>query len=509
MRSTGSPTFEAGILAEPRLAFGHRFEHVDPKTGLTLYGPYSLVGQHRPPLTTIIVGIVGVPAMVADAEQWLEACQHRLLNSGTQPLLYPHFPGFNSAPPFSCQLASGDTWREVIKTDALNSALSARDFSDRLRRVATVYVKGLEVLAQRDPRPHVVLLCIPLDVIRLCTVRPPGWKPPRKHTRDPKRQLALFEDMTPSLGAEEEEEGAHHNLRRAIKAEAMQFGIPTQLVWPHTLDVTQQIPGSAGRVQDPATRAWNFCTALYHKAGGSPWRLADIESGTCFVGVSFYRELGVTDARIRTSMAQAFTSAGDGYVLRGQAFEWDEQTRGKSPHLDRASAAALLAAVVERYREQSRGSLPTRVVIHKTSRYWPEELEGFREAVTTVPRRDFVAFGQRRIQFYRDGDYPAVRGTYIRASESDFLLYTVGYIPYLRTYPGARVPLPLEILEHHGDSPWRVVLSDTMALTKMNWNTADFACSQPITLAFSQRVGQILAELAPASPLRPEYRFYM
>jgi hypothetical protein len=79
----------------------------------------------------------------------------------------------------------------------------------------------------------------------------------------------------------------------------------------------------------------------------------------------------------------------------------------------------------------------------------------------------------------------------------------------LRTYPGARVPRPLELVEHIGDSPWDVVLRETLALTKMNWNTADFSCSDPITLAFSRRVGQVLAEVAPGGRVLPEYRYYM
>jgi hypothetical protein len=81
--------------------------------------------------------------------------------------------------------------------------------------------------------------------------------------------------------------------------------------------------------------------------------------------------------------------------------------------------------------------------------------------------------------------------------------------PDLRTYPGARVPRPLEILEHHGDSPWSVVLEEVLALTKLNWNTAAFACSDPITTAFARRVGQIVAELPRGYPLKAEYRFYM
>jgi len=69
--------------------------------------------------------------------------------------------------------------------------------------------------------------------------------------------------------------------------------------------------------------------------------------------------------------------------------------------------------------------------------------------------------------------------------------------------------MPLEILEHHGDSPWTGVLKEIVALTKMNWNTADFACGEPITTAFASRVGQIMAEIPEHVKPRAEYRFYM
>jgi hypothetical protein len=317
-----------------------------------------------------------------------------------------------------------------------------------------------------------------------------------------------FFSLIEPLISDDDESAPHQNLRRGLKSEAMQFGIPTQLVWPKTLRLAAPTAGGI-RVQDPSTRAWNFTTALYHKAGGSPWRLADIDPGVCFVGISFYREVLEANPAIRTSMAQAFTAAGDGYVLRGSSFEWNEQAEGRSPHLSRQMAAALLQDVIELYKRQNRGSLPSRLVLHKSSRFWEEELTGFAEASQSVPQHDFVAFGSHDIQFYRTGDYPALRGTYVRFSEEELLLYTSGYVPYLRTYPGARVPRPIEVVQHFGDSSWDVVLREILALTKMNWNTADFSCAEPITLAFSRRVGHVLAEVPPGQKVRPEYRFYM
>ena len=516
---TRTPSFESGVIAEPLLAFGGQHKHIDPKTGLGLYGPYSLVGQNQPTLSGISVGCVGPANMVADAEQWLQACGDFLTNDGSEPFQHPHFPGFNSDHPFRCELRFGNPWRETIKNEDIGSALKEVNFHERIRRIIDLYINAIEVLAVRDPKPQVVLCCIPQEVVDLCTVRTTkaGEVKRRRISKAEKKateeavsgQIFLFPEMDPTLGIEDEV-GGHENLRRGLKAEAMRFEIPTQLVWPRTLKLIDAEP-KPGEVpsQDIATRAWNFTTALYHKAGGSPWRLAEVAPNTCFVGVAFYRELGEKNARIRTAMAQAFTSSGDGYVLRGSSFEWDESEQGKSPHLDKNASASLMRDVLELYKRQNRGSLPNRVVVHKTSRFWPEELEGFRSACEIVPQHDFVAFGWRGIQFYRPGDYPPLRGTYIKLSDTDLLLYTVGYIPYLRTYPGARVPHPLEVIEHHGDSPWNVVLEEIMALTKMNWNTAAFACSEPITVAFSRKIGQVLAELGPRKPMRPEYRFYM
>lgn len=515
-RTTRRPLFESGLIAEPLIAFGGQHNHIDPKVGLGLYGPYSLKGQSQPVLASITVGCVGPPAMLGDAQRWLAACQSSLMNDGSEPFLNPHFPGMNAGMPFQCELKFGQTWQEAVAVKDLAATLRAENFYERIRRVIDLYVAAMRVLMEREPRPQVVLYCIPEDVIALCTVRITQAGEVKRRRVSSAEQAAikevksgqsfLFTSMDPTLGIEDDM-GGHENLRRGLKAEGMRFDVPTQLVWPRTLKLIDD--PEIRDAQDVATRAWNFTTALYHKAGGVPWRLAEVEPGTCFVGVSFYRELEEKNPKIRTAMAQAFTSSGDGYVLRGASFEWDEGRDGRSPHLDAKSAAGLMQDVIDLYKRQNRGSLPNRVVVHKTSRFWDEELSGFESAVATVPQHDFVALGWRGIQLYRPGLYPPLRGTYVKISNSDLLLYSVGYVPFLRTYAGARVPHPLEIVEHHGNSPWTVVLEELMGLTKMNWNTASFACSEPITVAFSRKVGQILAELGPRKPMRPEYRFYM
>lgn len=513
-------TFDAGILSEPVLLFGGGQEHVDPKRGLALFGPYSPGAQLRPPMSTIRVGIVGPSNMISDTERWLETCHRRVCNTGKEPLLAPHFPGINQGPPFHCEIAYGAFMRSIITDNELNTALSEANYLERVRRVIQAYVRGMETLVSRDPRPDVTLCCIPRRVIDECTTRRLR-SGEVKRTRVPKSerdalkkaasgQLYLLPELDPTRPIDDVH-WEHSDIRRGIKVHGMHLGLPTQLVWPRAISLdadTSNDPRESA--EDIATRAWNFVTALYYKAGSIPWRLRFPDPTTCFVGISFYRERKHADGLLRTAMAQTFTSSGDGYVLRGGTVEIDKtREKNRSPHMDRATAKALMELVVSFYRRQNNDAAPSRVVIHKSSRYWPEELAGLREGCTIVPRIDLVALGWRNIQFYRPGMYPPIRGTYVKFSEQNQLLYTVGYVPLQRTYDGPRVPQPIEILEHYGDTPWLDVLTEVLSLTKLNWNSADFACGEPITLRFARRVGDILSELGDNTWMRNEYRFYM
>jgi hypothetical protein len=513
--------FSAGVLEEPKILFGKRQLHIDPKTGLSLFGPYCEEGQQEPAYSSIIVGIVGPAAMLGDAATWLEACRGPIHNNGSQPFMAPHFPGFSKDSPFRCELKFGEPWTQAISQSELSQSLNESIAEVRLKKVVEAYTAAMRVLKDRNPQPNVILCCMPEEVLKACTamylpsIRVRRPKITRAESRvqheRAKGQLFLFDlhSIVP-LQKEAPEIVGYRNLRRGLKAEAMPIGIPIQLIQPRTLDV-RDIGGSVQnrKVQDAATRAWNLMTGLYHKAGGSPWRLDDIPSDVCFVGVSFYRETMEENPYLKTCMAQAFTSAGDGYVLRGNSFEWNESERGRSPHLTHSSAASLIRAVVDKYMSQNKKQPPARIVLHKSSKFSEEELAGFRKGCEGVPEQDFVAFGRRGVQFYRQGSYPPLRGTYVKFSEKEFGLYTDGYIPFLKTYPGPRAPRPLEIIEHYGDSPWNRVLREILALTKMNWNTASFSCTDPITIAFSRRVGEVLAELPEGVEPRQEYRYYM
>ncbi|MCA9627289.1 MAG: hypothetical protein KC766_06470 [Myxococcales bacterium] len=279
----------------------------------------------------------------------------------------------------------------------------------------------------------------------------------------------------------------------------MRVGLPTQLAWPSALE-------GAANVQDDATRAWNFCTALYYKAGGVPWRVDGLARNTCYVGISFFQPIDAI-GELQASMAQAFSDRGEGTVLRGSRFRWD-RTQGP-PRLSAEASEDLLRSVLTQYEVHHRQK-PARVVVYKSSAFSPEELTGMEAALADgVSYYDFLSIAPSSIRFLRVGREPPLRGTAIQIAPKRFIMYTRGYVPYLKLYPGMRIPRPMQLTHERGSGSVKELMSELLALTRMNWNSADFASAEPITLAFSRNVGLILSELPANIEPQTSFRYYM
>ena len=87
----------------------------------------------------------------------------------------------------------------------------------------------------------------------------------------------------------------------------------------------------------------------------------------------------------------------------------------------------------------------------------------------------------------------------------------MGFIPYLATYPGTYVPDPWQIVEKHGGSSEKDLFREVLQLTKMNVNNCSFADGSPITLSFSEKVGEIMKHVPEDKDdeLQTGYEFYM
>jgi len=148
---------------------------------------------------------------------------------------------------------------------------------------------------------------------------------------------------------------------------------------------------------------------------------------------------------------------------------------------------------------------PTRLVLHKSE----EELAGFMEGLGDVPYHDFLTVDDSDLRFHRLGEEPVLRGTYLEVSPGQFVTYSGGYVPFLKTYPGLRTPHPLLVKVQKGQASARELIGEILALTKMNWNSAVFDIREPVTIDFSRHVGLILSELPDDISPSALYRHYM
>ena len=173
--------------------------------------------------------------------------------------------------------------------------------------------------------------------------------------------------------------------------------------------------------------------------------------------------------------------------------------RRKHPRRHVEAACELVRMAVDSYKDKTKdtdnpkGKAPKEVFIHGKVKFNRDEWRGFEEGVGSdtnivgIKIRDDAS-----LKIYRKGDNPVLRCTaYVRDDRNAFL-WTRGWVPRLRTYPGREVPNPLSIEICQGVASIETVLTDILALTKLNYNACVFSDGNPITLKFADAVGEVL-----------------
>src|ERR1700726_1655492 len=96
-------------VAEPELLFAGKQRCVDPRTGLSAFGPYSKTDATR--RDHIHIGIVGPADAIDRAVALLGQIQEKIeQKENIDCILHPSFPGMNSGEPFQVQLITQDIW---------------------------------------------------------------------------------------------------------------------------------------------------------------------------------------------------------------------------------------------------------------------------------------------------------------------------------------------------------------------------------------------------------------
>lgn len=488
-------------IPDPQLEFGGVGGFLDPKEGLKQGGPFDLrFGTARKQVVNI--GFVGDEAMIGKAIKWLERCRKVIKSQMANTAQYPDYPGFKEV--FHCDLSLNPRWNYVIDDETLKSALAIKSRPLSFTNVLSVYTNGLKHISKIDTvKPDVILCCLPEEVIDKCwsITNEKVKNQDKKKIKELANQLALFENFNKEPIEEQIEDILNRDFRRALKAKAMRFGIPIQ-IGRDSLFLDQD--GN----QDASIRAWNSTIALYYKAGGIPWRIRKEGVETCYVGISFHH-LYTTHGKhlVRSCIAQAFSSDGEGFAIRGANIPWSRE-QGMNVHLTKEQALQLGEKILAEYRYRT-GTTPLRVVLHKSTMFDEHEKSGLYESLNNVPIIELVNLSPTNFRLVRFGAYPPLRGTLCTVNNDSTYLFTTGYMESIGTYPGPHIPVPIQIkTDPDRNIDLQGVANDIIRLSRMNWNTASITGGHPVTLLFSRRVGGIMAEFGDEEP-PSSFRFYL
>jgi hypothetical protein len=451
--------------------------------------------------TQVRLALVGTSEIIAQAQSWFDRCLHPIRAEAPSGTVLD-YPGFANV--FRSELVVDPSWHVLLDQRAVDRAMSLKPYQC-FGDIVQLYSDAIKI-AKREHQPDVIVCCIPEAIEKKCwSVQRPMTAVERRAAkiaveRAVSAQLELPLDWEPE---QDPEDLLRRDLRRALKAEAMRIGIPIQIGRTHLfLDLKTN--------EEAAIRAWNSSVGLYYKAGGIPWRLRAQGPETCFVGVTFHYLRTNKRALVYASLAQAFSTNGEGFALKGAALEPEPNRR--SPHMSADQAQQLGERVLKEYAARN-GGIPKRMILHKSSRFSEEEQTGFSVAFRDVPVVRAIVLAPSSIRLVTHANYPPRRGTLLTIEGTRHFLFTSGYIGELGTYPGPHVPIPVELIVQGDHEPRdvREAAQEALALGRLNWNTSDLRSSQPVTLGFARRVGGIMAEygLSSKDDPDPSYRYYM
>lgn len=511
----------AGIIPEVDLTFGGNSVCHDPKAGITNYGPCSTDFDKIP------VAVIGDAETIGQVKQVLDMIRDGVPGKNKHPAWTPAFPGLRRDSTYRCEVVTKTEWMRTLDPRAIKRIKEMPGLPARIVAATKLFCDEIKRLKGREGEPKVFICAPPKELMDVCLPLD-GDRGTGRRGKTSRGDLAFaaaresgqvgfafFDKDWAQAEADLWEQEASDNFHHTLKVKALELEAATQFIKPYTLDkilappAPEPAPGEAPkkkRVQDKATFCWNLATGLYYKAGGAPWKIK-IPQGACFIGISFFRHKD-EKTKMGTSVAQIFTHDGEGLVVKGGDFRWPFR---REPHLTKEAMRSLLKKAIEVF-ENEWSHTPTRVVVHKSSRFNDDEKAGAHEALADVAAVDLMSIRQAHsYKVFRSGYNPVARGTFVTLPDKRRLLFTKGYVPALQVYPGPRVPRPVEVWFDDVRTPHDQLCEEIMALSRLNWNSADYACHEPMTLAFAKTVGKILREMPPNSPepRSAKYRYYM
>ncbi len=477
-------TFKIENIEEPDLMFnenenGQNGKSKDPRIGLIKYGPRTPEG--KPHHVSMKIGLIGDYFSINEIQSFFNQMRERILPDRPKKSSEPQkwkmpFPGLSNESPLNVSMNLQKRWREVITKDEISEITNLQSHNEILEKTVELFEKKTDIVYGKETPPDVIVICIPEQI---------------------------YHKYASASAYKQKIQTDESDLHNRIKLKSIIRKVPTQIIHPNTL--------RGKKTQGMSDIAWNLAVGLLYKAQkGHPWKLAEFELDTCYAGISFYKER--TTQLSKAAMAQVFLDSGESFILR--ADQVHESVGRLQNHLTEEDARNVVKKILNQYYEV-RKSRPNRLVIHKTSNFWPEEKKGMVQAAKDIHSVDLITIEEYHpLRLFNEKCvYPVLRGTMLTPPDrKEYYLYTTGFVSVLGAYQGYRVPRPIVIRpDEQSVTPIAEIAKEILAFTKLDWNSSHFCKKIPVTIEVSRSVGGVLAEpeTKKLKDIDPHYYFYM
>lgn len=271
---------------------------------------------------------------------------------------------------------------------------------------------------------------------------------------------------------------------------------------------------------------WWLSLALYVKANGIPWKNEPLTEDTAYIGIGHAIKKSPEKNEIVIGCSQLFDSSGQGlrfllYPLENPVFF------GKNPYMSKEDARRFILKLKETYYKVDPNSKLRKLVIHKTTRFTRDEIEGIALGAEGIPSIELLQIQQfsywRAVRSNNKNGitkphmFPIQRGTVLQLDNLSFLLWTHGSVTDkdimpsgMNYYQGKRgIPSPLLIRRFRGQDDIETIANSILNLTKMNWNGGQLYKTLPVTLDFSKKLSGVAKQSETLQNMPYDFRYFM